>query len=294
MRQQQKQGLLTVLLGGNRPSFWLMRKFGRPVLALIAALLFLLPSAAHAATLISQGYKTSESAPVGSIVSLKKDSTTEVSLASVTNTSSIFGVVIAPDSSQVSVVNGEDNQVQVATSGVQQVLVSDINGNISAGDQITASPINGIGMKATTSTKVVGVAQDKFPNSTASSAEYTDKEKKKHSVKLGQVAVVVNVAYYYKTPDKTIIPASIQNIANALAGKTVNPLPVIISIGIFLITITVVVSIIYALIHSSIISVGRNPMSQSAVYRNVIQLSLLIVIILAVSVLSIYMVLRKF
>jgi hypothetical protein len=54
------------------------------------------------------------------------------------------------------------------------------------------------------------------------------------------------------------------------------------------------VSIIYAMIHSSIISVGRNPMSQAAVYRNVLQLSVLVVVILMVAVASIYMVLRKF
>jgi MFS-type transporter involved in bile tolerance (Atg22 family) len=55
----------------------------------------------------------------------------------------------------------------------------------------------------------------------------------------------------------------------------------------------VVMSIIYSMIHSSIISVGRNPMSQAAVYRNVIQLSTLVIIILAVAVGVIYMVLTK-
>ncbi len=68
----------------------------------------------------------------------------------------------------------------------------------------------------------------------------------------------------------------------------------VLGISLFLVTLIVVVSIIYSMIHSSIISVGRNPMSQAAVYRNVIQLSILIVIILAVSVSSIYLVLRKF
>jgi len=47
------------------------------------------------------------------------------------------------------------------------------------------------------------------------------------------------------------------------------------------------------MIHSSIISVGRNPMSQAAVYRNVIQLSSLVVFILAVAIASIYMVLTR-
>ncbi|MDB5183106.1 MAG: rane protein of unknown function [Candidatus Saccharibacteria bacterium] len=253
----------------------------------------LAPSVASAVTLISQGYSTDAVLPAGAIVSLKKDSITDVTSATVSNVASTLGVVIGDGSSQLSISSVGKDQVQIATSGIEQVLVSDMNGTIAAGDQITASPISGVGMKATASAKVVGVAQDAFPNSTAQKEDYKDKSGQTHSAKLGQVAVLVNVAYYYKQPDKTIIPSTIQNLANALAGKTVNALPILLSVGIFIVTLIVVVSIIYALIHSSIISVGRNPMSQSAVYRNVIQLSLLVVVILAVAVIAIYMVLRK-
>jgi hypothetical protein len=253
-----------------------------------------LPVAASAATLISQSFTADSVLPVGSIVSLKQDSTSDVSAASLSNVESILGVVIDSDSSQVSITSDQKNQVQVATSGIEPVLVSDINGYISSGDQITASPISGVGMKATNSAKVVGVAQDDFPNSTASEQQYKDKSGQSKSIKLGQVPVLVNVAYYYKQPDKTIIPAALQNIANAVAGKTVNTVPILISSAIFIVTLIVVVSIIYAMIHSSIISVGRNPMAQAAVYRNVIQLSFLIVIILAVAVVAIDLILRRF
>ena len=269
-----------------------MAGFGGLVIALFSATL-IFPSLAGAVTLISQGFTADSSLAAGSIVSLKENSTTDVTSATVSNVGSILGVVISDGNSQLSISSDGKNQVQVVTSGVEQVLISDINGSVNAGDQITASPISGVGMKATASSKVVGVAQDKFPNSTASPTDYKDKDGQKHNVKLGEVPVLVNVAYYYKQPDKTIIPAAVQNLANALAGKTVNALPILISVAIFIVTLIVVVSIIYALIHSSIISVGRNPMSQAAVYRNVIQLSLLVVVILAVSVVSIYMVLRK-
>lgn len=261
--------------------------------ALVLAGFLSLGAAASAVTLISQGYSSDGTLPVGSVVSLKKDSVDTVTTATTENSSNIIGVVITSGNSQVSISSDQKNQVQVATNGVEQVLVSNINGDISQGDQITASPISGVGMRASGSAKVVGVAQDKFPNSTASETSYKDKNKQEHKVKIGQVAVLVNVTYFYKQPDKTIIPASIQNIANALAGKTVNSLPIIISIGIFIVTLIVVVSIIYSMIHSSIISVGRNPMSQAAVYRNVIQLSVLIVVILSVSIVAIYMILRK-
>jgi hypothetical protein len=293
MRVQNNRTFFRASLKGFKLCFRQLLSLQALAAALATTGVLLAPSVASAVTLISQGYTTDSALASGAIVSLKKDSITDVTSATVSNASSILGVVIGDGNSQLSISSEGKDQVQIATSGVEQVLVSDINGSIGAGDQITASPISGVGMKATASAKVVGVAQDKFPNSTAIKQDYKDKSGQAHSAKLGQVAVLVNVAYYYKQPDKTIIPSTIQNLANALAGKTVNALPILLSVGIFIVTLIVVVSIIYALIHSSIISVGRNPMSQSAVYRNVIQLSLLVVIILAVSIIAIYMVLRK-
>lgn len=293
MRVIKKQKLAMPRQAGARAGYSGLMKLAFVSVMLLFCAVILAPLTASA-TLISQGYVADGNPPPGSIVSLKKDSSTNVETAAITNVGNILGVVINTGNSQLSISSNGTQEVQVATSGIEQVLVSDINGAIATGDQITASPISGIGMKATGSTKVVGVAQGVFPNSTASQQEYTDKNKQKQKVKLGQVAVLVNVAYYYKQPEKTLIPTAVQNIANALAGKTVNALPILISVGIFLVTLIVVVSIIYALIHSSIISVGRNPMSQAAVYRNVIQLSLLVVIILAVSVVAIYLVLKGF
>ena len=254
---------------------------------------FLVQTGASAITSISQGFLTTDDTPLGAIVSLQNNSTDYVSSATTKNANNILGVVISAGSSLLSLSDGRTNQIQVATSGVVQVLVSDINGSVSSGDSITASPINGVGMKATSNSKVVGIAQDSLSASHGSNESYTDDKGQKHAVLIGEVPVLVNPSYYYKQPEKTIIPSAIQNIANALAGKAVNSLPIIISIVIFIVTLIIVVSIIYSMIHSSIISVGRNPMSQAAIYRNMIQMSGLVIIILAVAVTSIYMVLTK-
>ena len=256
-------------------------------------IIFMVPIAANAVTLISQSFLSDTSLQAGTIVSLQQNSSDHVTSANTSNANNILGVVIGAGDSQVSISSGNGTQVQVVTSGVEQVLVSDINGKILAGDPITASPISGIGMKATQNSKVVGIAQDNFPNSTASKQTYKDKNGQQQTSNLGQVPVLVSVTYYFKQPDKTLIPQAIQNIANALAGKTVNSLPIIISIAIFVVTLVIVVGIVYALIHSSIISIGRNPMSQAAVYRNVIQLSALVLVILGVAVISIYMILSR-
>lgn len=278
---------------GRVAGYW-ESPYGRLCFAVAVLGCFLIPATAHGLTSISQGFLTTDNTPTGSIVSLQKNSSDYVSSATISNVNNILGVVVGADNSLLSLSDGQANQIQVATSGIVQVLVSNINGNIYAGDQITASPINGVGMKATSNIKVVGTAQDTLNNSGSSQETYVDKQHQKHSILLGEVPLLVNLSYYYKQPEKTLIPSAIQNIANALAGKTVNSLPILISMGIFLVTLVIVVSIVYAMIHSSIISVGRNPMSQAAIYRNLIQMSGLVVIILAVAVISIYMVLTKF
>lgn len=249
------------------------------------------PLSVSALTTISQGYTAAEKLSLGSIVSLQANSSDTVVAASGSNPDSLFGVVINADSSLLSVSTGGSNQVQVATSGTAAVLVSDINGRIARGDHITASPISGVGMKASGNVRVIGIAEGAMEN--ARKQAYKDKNGAEQSVMIGQAPVQINVAYYFKEPDKTLVPTAVQNIANALAGRSVSTAPILISLGIFLVMLIVVSSMVYSMIKSSIISVGRNPLSQSAVYRDLLQMSAIVLVILAVGFSSIYLVLTK-
>ncbi len=245
----------------------------------------------HAVSTITEGYSSADTLSIGSLVSLKKNSSDEVVAASIESVDNLLGIVVNSDSALLSVSNGGKSQVQVATSGTVPVLVSDINGEIKRGDHITASPLTGVGMKATGNVRIIGIAQGDMGAGTKET--YKEKSGAEKSANLSQIPVLVNVAYYFKQPEKTIIPSSIQNVANALAGKEVKTLPILVSGGIFLITMVVVMSIIYSMIRSSIISIGRNPMSQAAIYRDLLQLSALVLVILTIGVASIYMVLTK-
>lgn len=250
----------------------------------------------NAVTTVAQEYATNDKNLVmGSIVSLEKNSYDHVVASSNENADRIIGVVVNDGSSLITINSNQENRILIATSGNQPVLVSDINGEIHEGDQITASPIKGVGMKATANSKVIGISQaDLSTISNNSQQEYTDSEGNKQKLTIGQINVQVNVAYYFKQPEKTLIPQALQNIANNMAGKNVNAMPIIISGAIFIITLIVVSMIIYSMIRNSIISVGRNPMSQSAVYRNVIQLSVLVLVIIGVALISIYTILTRF
>lgn len=267
----------------------------RSLLAVIAfgliACLGLPSHSAWAATPLTQGYAADNTIPTGSMVSLSQNSTNHVEPTGTKNVGNLLGVVVDTGTSPLTLSSGSAIQAQVATSGTEMVLVTDINGKVEAGDPITASSINGVGMKATNNAKVIGVAQG--PMVGMHKESYTDANGAKQTATLGQAPVLVNVSYFYKQPDKTLIPAALQNVANTLAGKPVSPLPIIISSAIFLITLIVVAAIVYSMIRSSIISVGRNPMAQSAVYRDIIQLSAVALGILSVAVISIYLILTK-
>ncbi len=244
-----------------------------------------------ATSTISQGYSSTEKLAVGSIVSLAENTSDQVIAANSSNADNILGVTVHQDDSLLSLSNGTGTQVQVVTSGTVQVLVSDINGTIERGDHITASPVSGVGMKATGNVRVIGIAEGSMNN--PSEQSYKDSTGASHSFKVGTVPLLVSVAFFFKEPDKTIIPSAIQNVANALAGRSVSTLPIIISLVIFIIMILVVASLIFSMVRSSIISVGRNPMSQSAIYRDLVQLSALVLVILAVGVSAIYLVLTR-
>ena len=277
--------------GPARPGGWYGLRFVGLGLASVAVLSLAGFLTVHAITSISRGYTSDTKLPLGSIVSLKDNSTDAVELAVSSNVDSLLGVVISDESSLLSVVNSGKNQVQVSTSGTADVLVSDINGSVARGDNITASPIAGVGMKATGNVKIIGIAQGDVANTIKQT--YKDDKGADRQITLGQAPVLVNVAYYFKEPEKTLIPEAIQKLANALAGKTVSSLPILISAGIFVIMLVVVVSIIYSMVRGGIISVGRNPMSQSAVYRNLIQLSALVLVILGVGFSAMYLVLTR-
>lgn len=245
----------------------------------------------YASSPISQSYTADKSLAIGTIVSLEKDATDQVAASMNDNIDRLFGVVVNTGTSPLEITQKSDNQVQVATSGVVETLVSDCNGTLSPGDHITVSPIKGVGMKATSNTKVIGIAQGTIAGTTKEKVDASVCSSQE--VTIGQVPILVNIAYFYKQPEKTVIPAALQNIANTLAGRKVDPLPIIISGAIFLLMIITVSSIVYSMIRSSIISVGRNPLSQSAIYRDLVQLSILVLAIIGVSVTAIYLILTR-
>lgn len=247
--------------------------------------------AAQGNSSIAQQFQTTDSQiTAASLVVTQKDNPSSIKLSSQSQADSLLGVVSKEPLIELS---DNTNGVQVVTSGLTMVLVSDINGAVASGDKITASPIKGVGMKATESIMTVGIAQSSLDTSKAETRKIIDTSGKQVEVRIGLVPVLIGVAFYnVKTSQTTsFVPAFLQSLANTVVGRTVSPVRVLTAALILLLLFVSITVLLYSSVRSSIISIGRNPLSEDAVRKSLLQVGLTVGIILVSAVALIYVVL---
>lgn len=239
---------------------------------------------------ISQGFKTNESGlTAGALVSLMGGSQSAVQASNTDRVNQLIGVI--GDKPLIELSNS-DKEAQVVISGTTLTLVSDINGDVKTGDKITASPINGVGMKATTSALVVGTAQADLSSISTTSKTINDKKGQPQIVKIGAIPVQVNVTYYVAPQDKNaFLPPFLQSLANSVAGKEVSAVRVLIATIVLVFGFLSIAVLLYSSIRSSIISIGRNPLSEGAVRKSLLEVGATSLGILLVMLIAIYLVL---
>lgn len=245
---------------------------------------------AQGASSIAQGFKTDDSNVVaGALVSLKSGTSNTVELSTPKNVDGLLGV--AGDDSLIELSNGTGT-VHIVTNGETQTLVSDINGKIKAGDKITSSPIAGVGMKALTSTLVIGIAQADLDGVETETRSIKDKSGKQQSVHIGAIPVQVDKVFYEAVQDaNSFVPPVLQDFAATLVGRQVSPVRIMVAAFLAFALFTVVSILLYSAVRSSIISIGRNPLSQSAVRSSLIQVGLTVLGVSAFTIIVIYLIL---
>jgi len=248
------------------------------------------PLGAQGVSSIAQGFQTTDTNIVeGALVGLKADPPNTVELVKSSSVDKLVGVV--GDNPLIELSDGT-NSVQVVTSGITGVLVSNINGSVKTGDRITASPIEGVGMKAEQSGVVVGIAQADLDTVQTSERTITDKDGKQQVVKIGTIPVQINIVFFAgNTSGTSFLPSALQELANNIAGHEVSAIRVLISALLLILLLVSVVVLLYSSVKSSIISIGRNPLSENAVHKSLLQVGLTIVGLLAFTVILVYLIL---
>jgi hypothetical protein len=245
---------------------------------------------------VVQSYGASSNLEVGLIVELQPGNSSNVEALTQANATKMFGVVVNPDTAAVSLsTSSSAYQAYVATTGNYQALVSNQNGSIHSGDYITISSINGVGMKANSSDQIVlGKALSNFLGTTDSLGSTIIKNSGSSStVQLGLMDVSINVAHnplmQNTRPD---LPNFLITAGQTVANRPVSESRVYISLVILAISAVIAGSMLHAGIRSSIISIGRNPLSRRSIIRSLIQVTLTSLIVFIIGLFAVYLLLR--
>jgi hypothetical protein len=245
---------------------------------------------AEGASSIAQSFRTDDPGIVsGALVSLKPGTANTVELSTAENIDRLLGVV--GEDSLIELSDGV-GKLQIVTTGEASGLVSDINGTVKTGDKITASPIAGVGMKALTSTLIIGTAQANLSSVETETHTVTDKQGDKQTVNIGAIPMQVDKVFYQASQDQnSFMPPVLQDFANNLVGRPVSPIRVMVAAFLIAFVFVTVTVLIYTSVRSSIISIGRNPLSGSAVQKSLVQVGLAVFGVMAFTVIVVYLIL---
>ena len=246
-----------------------------------------------------QGYAAETKIDNGTIVQLTSKDAQKVKVAKQKELQNMFGVTVDRGLLPITISSDKEvsNEVYVAASGTYNVLVSNQAGDVSSGDYITLSALDGVGMKAGTEEKTVfGRANAGFNDSSASLGSVTLKDVNGNdtkTVRIGAVPVTINIQSNPNTKStKADVPEFLERIGQAIAEKEVSAIRIYISLGIVAVTVITAFIIMYSGVRNSVISIGRNPMSKKSVFRALLEIILTSILILIIGLFAVYLLLR--
>ncbi len=245
-----------------------------------------------------QGYAAEQKIDYGTIVELTDRENSLVSIASQEELNNMFGVVVDPQQLPVRISSGDlENETYVAVSGTYNVLVSTQGGTINAGDYITLSSLNGIGMKAGTDEEsVFGRAVVGFGENSAGRGEVQIRDVDGNvidTVTLGSIAVTIEIQSNPNEESTEVnAPDILKRVGQAIAEKEVSAIRIYISLAITAVSLITALVVLYTGVRSSVISIGRNPMSKRSIFRALLEVILTSAVILVIGLFAVYLLLR--
>ncbi len=274
-----------------------MYNFKKILITLESAIaVFLVFNCIASAQSVTQGYKSDTLLQNGMIVGLDPKDVTKVEPINSSQYNLLHGVVVNPSSSTILIGNASTN-VYVSTSGRVSVMVNDQNGTINPGDFVALSAVTGIGDKATpTDPLVVGKSISTFnANDSAQqigTVTVKDSTGKTSTLHIGYVTIDIAIGKNPLLITDNSLPSILSRASNLVAGKIVSPVRVYISILVLAITAFVSGSLIYGGVRSSIISIGRNPLSKKIITKSLVQIVIISLLVFLSGVFGVYLLLK--
>jgi hypothetical protein len=241
-------------------------------------------SSSAASATISHSYHSSGRITPGSLVSLDPSQSNKIELSDLDNGKQLIGIA---NGQSIIAIDPDSGNTKVATNGTVDALVSNLNGNISTGNDVSVSALQGVGMKAGPGSHAIGLAEANFNNQSSGvqSQVIKDDNGNSHSILVGTIPI--NISITTLPISSGIKLNSLQQIIKSLTGHTLSTSRIILALIIALITIVLLVTLTYASIYGSIISIGRNPLARIVILRSlsgVIVMALLTAVVACISI----------
>ncbi len=247
---------------------------------------------------VVQSYTGSNTIQIGMIVQLESKGSNTITTLTQNNMSNMLGVVVPANAATVALTpeNNSSQQFFVASSGRYNVLVSSENGPISAGDYITISSIDGIGMKADQNQALVlGRATGTFNSGSIKigNVEVTTQSGQKKQVSIGLVPVQLSISHNpLASKSVDYVPSFLAKAAATVAAKPVSAARIYLGLITLFVSTALTAILLYSGIRSGMISIGRNPLSRTSIIRSLIQTVAAGLIIFIIGVFAVYLLLK--
>lgn len=190
------------------------------------------------------------------------------------------------------------SQAYVVTSGRHEVLVTDENGPIAAGDLLAVSSMSGTLMRVKAEQSLVfAKALSNFDSSSNVIGDYLLKDVDGNAIKKVKISKIPASIAIMSNPDiKTgntlALPSFLQQTSRAVADKPVSNIRVYFGAAIILLSVLIAVVILASGIRGSMVAIGRNPMSRKIISRGLTRVLFIAVIVLFIGLFTVYLLLR--
>jgi hypothetical protein len=266
-------------------------------LLLSVAGISLLAVASVAAQSVTQGYLSDQTLQNGMIVRLKPGDAKKIEALKQSNAADMFGIVVSNSAAPVSLSDPTTQQTFVATFGKYNVLVSDQDGPINAGDFISVSAVDGVGMRASNDQQIVlGKAIGNFTGNgdAESKITVTDSTGAKHDINLKRIGVDISVAHNpnYSGDTTAGVPHFLSKAVQLVTRKPVTALRLYAALGVLGLSIGVAGGVIYAGVRTGMTAVGRNPLAKKAITRNLIAVIMIAIVVVLIGCIAVYLLLK--
>ncbi len=242
---------------------------------------------------ITQGYKAASALPKGAVVSLTKAGGDEVEQASIDNDGLVVGIVVdGPDA--LLDVQPQGSKVRVAVSGEVTTLVTNVNGDIKAGDRLIASPLAGVASvdsPPAPGVKYIAVASSEFNAQKAGAKKVSVKLSNGDSKDVYVGTISAKILLGNRAPGNGQDKNFLVSIARQISGKNVSLLQVLTAGAVFVTCLVLTGMILYGSIKGTFVSLGRNPLSRDSILTGLMRVVVIAILILSGGVVISYLIL---